>query len=75
MNCRDQTCRIGASGAGNIKRRAMVGRRAHKGKAKRDIHRMVESERLDRDQRLIMIHAQRGVIRLPRLCVKKRIRR
>ena len=39
------------------KRRAMVGRGADEGQAQRDVDAVVEGERLDRDQRLVVIHA------------------
>ena len=61
---RDQARRAGAAGAGDVERGAVVGRGAHEGQAERDVDRFVEGERLDRDQRLIVIHAERGVVGL-----------
>ena len=48
------------------KRRAVIGRGADEGKAERDVDAVVESERLDRDQRLVVVHAERGVVGSPR---------
>ena len=46
---------------GNRKGGSMIRRGPHKGQSQRDIHPAIEVDRLDRDQRLIMIHAQRGI--------------
>ena len=40
----------------------MIGRGAHEGQAQRHIHAAGEIQRLDRDQRLIVIGAKRRVI-------------
>ena len=48
--------------AGNAECRAMVGRGANEGQAQADIDAAVEVQRLHRDQRLVMIHAEDGVI-------------
>ena len=58
----DQTCRIGDAFAGDVKGRSMIGRRAHEGKAERNIDAAIKGERLDWNQRLIMRRAQRHVI-------------
>ncbi len=42
----------------------MIGRSAHDRQAQRDVHPLVEIERLQRDQRLIVIHAQRRIVAL-----------
>src|SRR6056297_29016 len=47
--------------AGNIEGRAMIRRDAQEGKAERDVHRLVEGDGLDRDQCLVVIHAQGGI--------------
>src|SRR3546814_4704265 len=49
---------------------AMVGRGAHDRQAQRDVDAVVEVQRLDRDQRLVVIHAQRRVIGLARAGVE-----
>ena len=53
----------------------MIGRGAHEGQAEGDIHAFVEGQRLDRDQRLIVIHRDGRVIPRPRRRVKHRIGR
>ena len=58
----DKARRIGAAGAGDIERRAVIRRRAHERQAKRDIDGVVEGERLDRDQGLIVVHAKSCVV-------------
>ena len=58
----DQARRIGAAGAGDVERGAVVGRGAHEGQAERDVDAAGEVDRLDRDQRLVVIHAERRVI-------------
>ena len=41
----------------SVGRGAVVGRRAHERQAERNVDRMIERQRLDRDQRLVVIHA------------------
>ena len=48
--------------AGDVEGGAVVGRGAHEGQPERHVDRAVESQRLDRDQRLVVIHAERGVV-------------
>ncbi len=48
--------------AGDVEGGAMVGRGAHEGQAERDVDAMVEGQGLDRDQRLVVIHAERHVV-------------
>jgi len=48
---------------------------AYERKAQRDIHGVVESQRLDRDQRLVVIHAQSDVVIGARLRMEHGIRR
>ena len=40
----------------------MIGRGAHERQAERHIDRVIEGQRLDRDQRLVVIHAHRHVV-------------
>jgi hypothetical protein len=42
----------------------MIGRCAHERQSQRDVDRIVEGQRLDRDQRLIVVHADRAVVGL-----------
>ena len=63
--CRSAAIRlagIGAAGAGDVEGGAVVGRGAHERQAQRDVDRVVERQRLDRDQRLVVIHAERDVV-------------
>ena len=53
----------------------MIGRGAHERQAERDVDGVVEGKRLDRDQRLVVIHAQRRVVGRARPLVKQRIGR
>ena len=48
--------------AGDVERGAVVGRGAHERQAQRDVDAAIEIDRLDRDQRLVVIHAQRRVV-------------
>ncbi len=54
--------RVGHAFARDVKRGAVIGRGADEGQAKGDVDAPVEIQRLDRDQRLIVIHADRRVI-------------
>ena len=72
---RNQTCGIGAAGARDIEGRAVIGRGANEGQAERGIHCFVKGDGLDRDQRLIVIHAKGHIIGLPGSRVKQRVRR
>ena len=69
----DQAAGIGAAGAGDIEGGAVIGRGADERQAERDIDGAVEGERLHRDQRLIVEHAERDIIAGPRLRMKKRV--
>ena len=60
--------------AGDVERRAVIGRGAHEGQAERDVDRLVEGDRLDRDQRLIVIHGERRVVASPRPRVEHGVR-
>ena len=62
----DEARRARAAGAGDVERGAVIRRGAHERQAERHIDRMIERERLDRDQRLIVIHRERGVVAAPR---------
>ena len=66
---RDQARRIGLAGAGNVEGRAVIGRGAHERQAERDVDGVLERERLDRDQRLVVIHAD---ARSRRSCAPRR---
>ena len=59
---RREARRVGPAAAGDVERRAVVGRGADEGQAERDVDRLVEGERLGRDQRLVVIHAERHVV-------------
>ena len=72
---RNQACRVGGAGAGDVECGAVIRRGAHEGQAERDIDGVIEGERLDRDQRLIVIHAQCRVVARARLGMKHGIRR
>ena len=62
-------------GSGKRKGGAVIRRCANEGQAERDIHAIRESERLERDERLIVVHGENGVIALARGVVKQGIRR
>ena len=66
---------IGGAGAGDVEGGAVIGRGAHERKAERDIDGVIESKRLDRDQRLVVIHAQGGIVGRARPFVEQRIGR
>ena len=51
----------------------MIGRCPHEGQSERDVHPAMEVDRLDRNQRLIVIHAERRIIGLARVRVKHRV--
>ena len=51
--------------AGDVERGAMVGRGADDRQAQRDVDAFLEMERLQRDQRLVMVHAKRRVVARP----------
>jgi len=53
----------------------VIGRSAHEGQSQGHIDAAMEVDRLDRDQRLVVIHAQRRIVVPPRLGVKHRVRR
>ena len=71
----DEARRIGDALAGDVERRAVIGRGAHEGQAERDVDALVEGERLDRDQALVVIHGQRDVVARPRARVEHRVGR
>ena len=52
---------VGAAGAGEIKGGAVVGAGAGKGKAEGDIHAGVEGQQFERDEALVVIHAEHAV--------------
>ena len=72
---RDEARRARAAGAGDVEGGAVVGRGAHEGQPERHVDGMIERERLDRDQRLIVIHRERRVVAAPRGGVKHRVGR
>ena len=56
--------------AGNVEGGAVVGRGAHDRQAEGDVDPLVEMERLERDQRLVVIHAERRVVAAPPAAVE-----
>ena len=48
--------------SGDVEGRAVIGRGAHERQAQGDVHRGIEGERLDRDERLIMVHADCDIV-------------
>ena len=58
----DQAAWTGFSGAGNAERRAMIGRGTDEGQPERHVHTLLEGECLERHQRLVVIHANGGVV-------------
>ena len=71
----DQARRIGAAGAGDVEGGAVIGRGAHERKPERDVDGVVEGERLDRDQRLVVIHRERDVVARARRLVEHAVGR
>ena len=67
---RDQARRIGLAGAGDVECRAVIGRGADERQSQRDVDGVLEGDRLDRDQRLVVIHADRAVVGLARRLVE-----
>ena len=63
----DQAVGPRSTRAGNVEGRSVVGRRADERQAERDVHGLVESQRLCRYQRLIVVHADRRVVGRARL--------
>ena len=61
-----QARRIGLAGAGDVEGRAVIRRGADERQSQRDVDGVLEGDRLDRDQRLVVIHADRAVIGLAR---------
>jgi len=62
---RDQARRVGAALAGDVVSRAVIGRGADERQSERHVHGAVEGQGLDRDQRLVVIHAERRVVARP----------
>ena len=69
----DQAGGIGLAGAGDVERGAVIGRGADEGQAEGDVDAAVEIDGLERDQRLVVIHAQRRVVTLARLGMEQRV--
>src|SRR6185312_7542565 len=69
----DQAGRVGAAGAGDVEGGAVIGRGADEGEAERDVDAAVEIDRLDRDERLVVIHAEHGVVALARRRMEQRV--
>ena len=67
--------RIGSVLSGDIESRTMVGGGPDDRQAERDVDRILEVERLDRDQRLVVIHAQRRIVIGARAVVEHRVGR
>ena len=55
------------------KGRAVVGRGAHERQPQRDVDAALEGERLERDQGLVVIHGDDGIVAAPGLGVKQRV--
>src|SRR5450631_609109 len=68
---RNQACRVGAAGARDVEGRAVIWRGANERQTQRDVHGLVERQRLDRDEGLVVIHADRTVIGLAGRLVKQ----
>lgn len=71
----DQACGVRAACTGNVESRAMVGGCPYEGQAERDVYPAVEIQGLERDQRLIVIHAKCRVIAGARFGMKQGIGR
>src|SRR5437762_7931351 len=67
---RDQALRIGFALARNIERRSVIGRGADEREAQAHIDAATKIERLDRDQRLVVIHAEDRVVSCTRFVMK-----
>ena len=63
------------AGAGQIERRAVIGRGAHDRQAEGDVDALVERDGLDRDQRLIVIHGDHRIVFPPVRQMEDRVRR
>src|SRR6266576_6569879 len=61
INSGDHALRTGDSFAGNFKRSAVIGTGAGKRKAKRHIHALVKGVKFQRNQSLIVIHAEHRI--------------
>src|SRR5579859_4671673 len=72
---RDQTVGARLAGAGQTEGGAVIGRGADEGQAEGDIDPAMKIERLDRDQHLVVIHAERHVIGRPRFGMEQGIAR
>ena len=70
-----ETRRVGLAGAGNVEGGAVVRRGADERQSQRDVDGVLERNRLDRDQRLVVIHADGAVIGVARRGVEHGIRR
>ena len=57
---------VGEVLAGNVERRAVVGRGPDDRQAERDVDAILEMQGLHRDQRLVVVHAKRGIVVGPR---------
>ena len=69
----DQAGGIGAASAGDVEGRPVVGGGAHERQAQSDVDRVIESQRLDRNQRLVVVHRKRRVIARARRPMEQRI--
>ena len=56
-----EAARIGAAGAGEIERRAVIDRGAHERQAERDVDRRAEAGVLEHRQALVVVHREHGV--------------
>ena len=67
----DEAARAGLAGAGQREGGAVIGRGAHERQAERDVDAAVEGQRLERDQRLVVVHGDGGVVGAARLGVEQ----
>ena len=58
----DEAAGIGAAGAGEVERRAVVHRGAHDGQPQRHVHRVAEAGVLEHRQALVVVHGQHHVV-------------
>src|SRR6476620_1452498 len=70
FDCHLERCghraRVGTILTRDVECSAVIGCGAYDWEAQRDVHRILEVKRLDRNQRLVVVHAKRRVIVCPR---------
>src|ERR1051326_5707053 len=70
---RKHAARIGLALSGNVQRGAVVGRGADDRQPQRNVHAFPESQCLHRDQRLVVIHAESGIVAGARTGMEHRV--